>query len=138
MPLDDLFKDAPRAVGVNPPDATPHPDRSPKVVEAPRVQGSVQDAMDSIHLQLFINCLPEGVSYTRLENLIAERSKPILAQAKVSSIQDVGKYGEGKKALVRSFIDNPPTGMVVASTGGVSAEVLEVLVPLAALVVRGV
>ncbi len=88
-------------------------------------------------LVLFINCSPSRAPGTRLEDMIAERSKPILA--KHPGLVDVRqiKYAEGKNALVAEFLKDPPSGYVFASSAGLSGEVLDVLIPLADEVVRG-
>lgn len=94
-------------------------------------------------LNLFIDCSIErrGRSdffehATFLDDLIYERSKPICESNNVKDVREV-KYGEGKVALLRSFREYPPTGNIIARTGGLSTDVLEVLLPMADLVVRG-
>lgn len=46
-------------------------------------------------------------------------------------------FGRGKTELVASFKTHPPKGIVMATNAGLSAEVLEVLIPQAQVVVRG-
>jgi CRISPR/Cas system-associated exonuclease Cas4 (RecB family) len=98
----------------------------------------------SSELHLFIDCAPckPHTGYTRLEDLIAARAAPICAAASVKlkkEVMDVREipFGEGTAALVAAFKKSPPVGIVVATSVGLSAIVLEgALVPAASVVVR--
>lgn len=116
--IDTQEKNMP-ATGINPPDATPH-----------------EPLPQHPELHLYISCAPEGTPYSRLEALIEERSKPICAMQKVTDVRQI-RFGEGKNMLFASFRENPPTGNVVVSPVGLSAEVLEVLITKATRVTRG-
>lgn len=127
MALDDLFKMAdniPKEERINPPDAAPHD-------ELPGVKHTKE------RLELFIDVAVHGAPFSRLEELIESYSAPICKTNNVKDVREI-KYGEGKVALLRAFRDKPPTGMVVAHAAGLSLEVLEVLIPLASVIVRGV
>jgi len=98
--------------------------------------------MDSTQpgLHLYVDALPTkgvGGALVDLALIIAERAAPICARFKVSDVREVD-FGKGTAQLVASFRNNPPTGVVLARTGGLSTLVLEALEPLAVTVVRGV
>lgn len=119
--------------GITPPDA---PASTTKAVEGKPIE------------VLYINALPEGspVPVLRLEDLISERTPAILAllrernpaevSPEVADLREV-PYGGGTAALVASFRRSPPRGRVAARSEGLAGAVLEVLVPLATEVVRG-
>jgi hypothetical protein len=81
----------------------------------------------------------------RLEDEIAKRTPEVLRQVaakerrpefeKVTDVREI-PYGAGTAGLLADFKRNPPYGHVVASSVGLSAQVIEVLSPLAARVIR--
>jgi hypothetical protein len=107
-------------------------------------------------LSIYIDCMPtKGVDIdtaTLLEDEIARRTREILdaviagklsvenlrqdAAVNVVDLREV-KFGTGTTALIANFKRNPPTGVVIASSSGMSGTVVDALLPLAALVVRG-
>ena len=129
-----------------------------KVEEAqvsPSGSGSVQPANPetnkdpAVCIYLYIDCQPTyGVGVdVRLENEIAARSEALLRELRQKNPSDVPpyatdvrevKFGAGTAALISHFKRNPPAGVVVASSQGLSALVVEALAPMASLVVKAV
>ncbi len=125
---------ATQATGINPPDAA--------VAAAPPAIGAndtIAPAVTTPWFNLYINCVPvRGAAYyINLDVLIAEHAAPICRAHKVTDVREVD-FGKGTAELVASFIKTPPTGDVVATSGGLSGLVLEVLRPLATAVWQGV
>lgn len=91
----------------------------------------------AVGLWLYVDCRPsKGMpASVDLEDLIAERSRVICEQLKVADVR-LAKFGEGTAALVASFKTKPPSGHVCARSGGLSLAVLEVLRPLAKVVIE--
>lgn len=114
-------------------------------VEAPaaETQPTTQTGNDLI---LYIDCVDTKLTNTlRLEDEIARRTPEVLKQvaakerrAEFEKLTDVREvpYGAGTAGLLVDFKKNPPTGDVYASSVGLSAQVLEVLTPLAKRVIR--
>lgn len=90
-------------------------------------------------LTLYVDCLPVkgGPGYIRLEEEVARRAAPIEKKHNVTDVREVG-YGEGTAELMAAFKKDPPRGVVVATTSGLCGYVVEVLLPMASVVVRGV
>ena len=97
-------------------------------------------------LYLYVDCYDTSVKDTvRLEDEIARRTPEVLRQVaakerrpefeKAIDVREI-PYGAGTATLLASFKSNPPTGHVVASMVGLSAQIVEVLAPLAKRVVR--
>lgn len=145
----------PRATGINPPDAAkpePTPSATTKASEAV-VEGEVKTPEPGPQpLHIFVGCLPMKLAVNDpnarmqyLEELIEARTKGVLeAVAKsekkpaLAALKDVREvpYGAGVAALVSSFKAEPPSGFVVAlSGGGLTTQVVEALSPLAATLV---
>lgn len=126
-PVTDIKITTVPAPTINPPDSTL---RKPKGLDVLANENNV--------FVLLVNVVPfKGVdTFTRLEDLIAEHAAPICAASKVSDVRQI-PYGAGKTALVDAFRKNPPKGVVVATAGGLASEVIEVLSPMAALVIKG-
>lgn len=139
-----------RATGINPPDAakpdmpttnqTPAPMSADSTATAAPVAGTPTATIANMELVIFVDCLPiRGIpteTALRLEDEIAARSKPIADKAGVTDVREI-RYGEGTTQLVASFKRNPPRGVVLATSTGLSGTVLDALLPLASLVVRG-
>ena len=100
------------------------------------------------HLDLYIDCHPVKGSgiHCQLEDLIASRTPALLDQLRQADPKQVPegsvdlrevKYGAGTAALAASLKKNPPVGVVVASSTGLSGLMVEVLSPLATFVVKG-
>ncbi len=91
-------------------------------------------------LQLFVDCVPvkvdRNIVLLRLEDMIATRSAPICEKHRVKDVREI-PYGAGTVALVASFKTDPPQGVMIASSGGLSNQIIEALIPLSSLVVRG-
>lgn len=89
-------------------------------------------------LHLYVNALPvKGVGrVTYLDDIIAEAGREICAAKKVLDLRLLA-YGEGKALLAAGLRQNPPCGVVVATSGELSDVAIETLLPLAAIVVRG-
>jgi hypothetical protein len=96
---------------------------------------------------LYVDCIPSArIDVVRLTDEIEERTPLILDQCRkqdpgsvppgANDVRQV-RFGQGVAALCSSFKTDPPTGNVLASSNGLQAQVIEVLEPLAALVVRG-
>jgi hypothetical protein len=90
--------------------------------------------------------LPKGVfpePTIALEDEIEIRSKVILEEARkigkasadTTDVREI-PYGEGKTALVASFRTRPLTGTVMASSAGLSSDVIEILKHQATVVLR--
>lgn len=129
------------ATGVNPPDAakpapvvTPYRPPAPPPAAAPPAAAPLEGPGG---LVLFINCAPrKGVAtYQYLDEEVARRAAPIAAKHGVTDIREV-KYSEGTTALLADFRRNPPTGAWIAHEGGLQTAVLEVLQPLASVIIR--
>lgn len=131
------------AQGINPPDAA-KPDAPASSTPAPATP-VVTSTAGSLHL--YIDCQPvKGPeTWTRLEDHIAERAPGVLkelarreSKPEYASLPDVREvpYGMGTTALVSSFRRDPPTGLVVATSAGLSGTVVEVLLAAATTVVR--
>ncbi len=139
----DAAKPAP-VVPWNPPETTPTLlAKEPVVVSStpppePLVAASRMDATApaTTGLFLWINCRPDVGEGTRLEDLIAAYSAPLLTKHKVKDLRQAA-YGQGVADLCVSFKERPPTGHVFATSGGVSSTVIETLVPFAQVVARG-
>lgn len=102
-------------------------------------------------LVLYIDCFPVkknvNLHLVHLENLIKDAEFNVY-----KSLEDSGKlskstpcfdlrqvpYGQGVAELVAHFKANPPTGLVLASSNGLSGVVAEALIPLATEVYKGV
>jgi hypothetical protein len=138
------------ATGINPPDAA-----KPEVVEPwtppattpvtttqsstpPPVQGSATSGTRKSGLVLFVDAMPiKGWGQVQyLEDEIARRAQPIAERRRVSDIREV-KYAEAVNELLASFSKEPPTGVWSAVSGGLSTSVVEVLAPMAEVLVRG-
>ncbi len=145
-----------RARGINPPDAAlpavtrPYvPDATPATVTATPAPTAATPAESwsssssptwapTTGLSLYVDCSPtKGLGVTlRLEDLVHERATTIAARHHVTDVREVD-FGKGVAELVASFKKDPPTGVVVATSSGLSAYVVEVLLPIASVVVRG-
>lgn len=139
-------------VNIVPPDA-PKPE---KVEPGPEVKQILKELADvpegkvyygDTALRLFIDCVPlKKQDYTHLEDLISDRSFAVFKalEAKGLKLSDVildlrlVPYGQGVAELVNNFKLNPPTGLVLASSNGLSGVVAEALIPLATEVYKGV
>lgn len=153
------------ASGINPPDAAKPPAVAPYTPPAPSLDQwsleKVEEAQVSpsgsglgqpaspetnkdqaVCIYLYIDCQPTyGVGVdVRLEDEIAARTPGTLAGLGETSAVDVRevKFGAGTAALVAGFKRNPPRGVVVASSQGLSGLVVEALAPMASLVVKAV
>lgn len=140
MALQQILDTRPGARGINPPDAAlPEPSitRPPAAgetsVSAPGI------VVDTGGLVIFVDCFPvKGPAATvNLDDEIHKRSQAICERAGVKYIREI-KYGEGVTNLVASFETHPLTGVVLARSEGLAASVLDVLIPRATLVVRGI
>lgn len=132
------------AQGINPPDAA-RPDAPPATaIEAPS-PAAISSTVPGLHL--YVDCQPvKGEqTWTRLEDHIAERVPGVLkeladreSKPEYATLPDVREvpYGMGTTALVSSFRRNPPAGLVVATSAGLSGTVVEALLAGAAFVVR--
>lgn len=137
-----------RAQGINPPDAAKPdmPQKPPAPAPAPvtttQTPAPAPGATSSTSpgtLVLYVDCLPVkgGPSdFVRLEDEIARRADPIARAHGVADVREV-KFGEGTATLVGSFRREPLTGIVIATSGGLSSQVVEVLAAQASVVVRG-
>jgi hypothetical protein len=141
------------ATGINPPDAapvdvpTPYAPPATTTATTPPVT-EVVTRSDGNGLTLLIDTQPiKGVStYTLLSDEITRRTPGVIASAlkkhagkMPADANDVRlvPYGEGVAELAQSFIREPLRGVVVAYTGGITSNVLDVLVAQAAFVYRG-
>lgn len=97
-------------------------------------------------LYLYVDCYDTSVKDNlRLEDEIARRTPDVLKQVaakerrpefeKALDVREI-PYGAGTSTLLADFKRNPPTGHVVASMVGLSAQIVEVLAPLAKRVIR--
>lgn len=102
-------------------------------------------------LFIYVDCIPvkrhTTVALKNLEDLIKEAEfgvyKSLEAQGKLSKSTPcfdlrLVPYGQGVAELVAHFKANPPTGLVLASSNGLSGIVAEALIPLATEVYKGV
>lgn len=87
---------------------------------------------------LYINALPvKGVdNVVHLDDIIADASRDICGAKKVLDLRLI-PYGEGKALLAAGLRKNPPSGVIVATTGELSDVAIEALLPLATVVIRG-
>lgn len=148
------------ATGINPPDAakpapvTPwNPDapvgpthEATNQLDVPRSMTLAQ-AAENEALHLFVDCAPvRGDSLVKhLDAIIVQRTPEILAHCRKADpkcvpdgavdVREV-KFGQGVAALVASFAKHPPAGNVVAHSGALTNQILDVLQPVAARVIR--
>jgi hypothetical protein len=139
MGLSDKLKGN-TSVSILPPDAPPNVQA--KKWEPPTITATttpVTEATTSTGLHLYVDCLPvKGVSTaTRLEDEIARRAAYIAQQNNVLDIRLID-YAKGKALLAAHFREEPLSGVVVAQSGDLSSVVIETLIPMASVVVRGV
>lgn len=88
-------------------------------------------------LHLYINAVPvKGLAFTYLDDIIGAASSDICGAKKVLDLRLL-PYGEGKGLLAAGLRANPPSGVVVATSGELSDVAIEALLPLASVVVRG-
>lgn len=133
-----------RASGINPPDAA-----KPTVIASTATNASTNTEPPAAGtptatvqldgtLVLYVDSVPvKGIAnYLILEDEIQKRARPIADKAGVMDVREI-KFGEGKVALLKTFHQQPLTGVVVARTGGLSSDVLEVLTNQASIVIRG-
>lgn len=103
----------------------------------------------AVCLYLYIDCQPTyGVSVdVRLEEEIAKRTPDVLGYLTRNDPKNVPggavdvrevKFGAGVATLCSTFKRDPPRGVVVASSQGLSGLVVETLLPMASLVVKAV
>ncbi len=132
-------KDAP------PPATVPLPElfigAAPAATEPPAAGGTTATVPDA-GFELYIDTVPtKGVTeYLRLSDEIHRRSELIASSAGANSLTEKPlDFGKGKDKLCDSFRRFPPTGVVVATSGGLSSSVIEVLegLPSARKVFRG-
>lgn len=90
-------------------------------------------------LILFINCLPvKGVGeYGVLEDEIAKRTPALCKDFGVTDLREVD-FGKGTAKLAASFVTAPISGTWVATTNGLSGYVVDSLIAVAGVVVKGV
>ena len=97
------------------------------------------DALCGDGFVLLIDCAPqEGFegSFEYLSVLIKERADMIAKERGVTDVRQI-KFGEGTTALCATFTSLPPKGVIIANTGGLQTAVIDVLAPMAKLVLRG-
>lgn len=89
-------------------------------------------------LALYINAMPvKGIGeVTYLDDIIGQAGTEICKAKGVLDLRMLA-YGEGKALLAAGLRKNPPTGVVVATSGELSDVAIETLLPLANVVVRG-
>ncbi len=124
---------------INPPDAPP-----PALVEkyivpqAPIEAPAASPTKEGLYL--YVNCYVakniEGFASRSLEDIIADHAAPLKVKHKVIDLRQV-RYAEGVNELVASILRSPPTGIVYCTTNGLSATVVDALIPLATEVIRG-
>lgn len=134
---DRLTATAPTAASIVPPDAP-----NPKVVKATPAQAPTTAVFTNTApgLFLYVDCLPvkgAGSTIMALEDYLAPLAANIAAGLKVTDVREA-KFGEGTAALAAAVRKAPPTGVVSASTSGLSGLVVDVLIPFASVVVRGI
>jgi CRISPR/Cas system-associated exonuclease Cas4 (RecB family) len=90
-------------------------------------------------LELYVDCVSvKGDGFSQqLEDIIATKAAEVCKDEGVVDIRLVN-YGKGPGLLAAKFRADPPKGKVFAASGALSSPVIEVLVPLASVVVRGV
>jgi hypothetical protein len=124
-----LPPDAPRVEIPAPPSVAPSVTPEPKRGD---VSTTFPPGVDALFL--YVDAMPtKGVSVdVRLEEEIHARVEKILKEHNATSI-DLAPldYGKGRALLAASFRANPPRGVVVARTGGLSTGVIEVLAAIA-------
>lgn len=156
-----------RATGINPPDAakpveplgaaaptfTPTVSSEAAALEyttfkeaMARAAATPTDAPSSTctDLILYVDCRPvKGAADVRsLDEEIAARSLPILAywskelRREVHDVREID-FGKGTAELFASFRRSPLTGAWATNANGLGGAVVEVLSPLASMVVRG-
>lgn len=118
------------------------PSASPPPAEAP----TLPDTTTLGDLELYVDCMDvKATQVLRLEDEILKRTPAVLRwvaakerRPEFENVLDVREipYGAGTAALLADFKRSPPTGKVVASSVGLSAQVIEVLSPLATRVIR--
>lgn len=109
---------------------------TPPAVTSPPTEG----------FELYVDCMDvKATQVTRLDEEILKRTPQVLRlvaakerRPEFENALDVREipYGAGTAALLADFKRLPPTGMVLASSVGLSAQVVEVLAPLATRVIR--
>lgn len=146
----------PKSGGINPPDAaaSPAPTKQPSAQAAPvtapadnlsgttpaKAQGVANTMPAGVNV-IFLDCEPSqemvkllGMPVVRLADEIAARARPIAEAAGVSDVREI-KYAEGTSRLIGAFNREPLKGrIIVASSGGLSTMIIEVLAPGAAMV----
>lgn len=140
-----------RAFGINPSDAA-RPDLPPLPIPPTATATPTTEAVSSTAekgvLQLYVDCFIQRGEHvwTRLEDEIAQRTPQVLRdlsikerKPEIAHLSDVREapFGTGTAALVASFKKDPPTGVVLATSAGLSGLVVDALLPHADLVVRG-
>lgn len=143
MSLKDRLAKSNTSASILPPDAPKPIIPAPAPLEATSITSVPAQPVTSSttsELILYVDATPtKGQTIdARLEDLISERMTVMLREAKAEHI-DAGElgYGKGKIQLAEWFRKNPPKGVVVASSGGLSTLVIEALSPSATLIVRG-
>ncbi len=113
---------------------------------APKTLPAASDNTTPV-LRLYIDCRPDEFQGLSLAAEIERRTPTVVAAVRArepnavpSECVDVReiKFGAGTTAMVSDFKRNPPSGSVFASAVGLSAQVVEVLIPLATQVIRTV
>jgi len=122
--------------------ATSIPSAEPPPLPLPSTSGAAAEGSTSPRLAplvLYIDCYPmKGVSQvTHLEDYIAPMQRKIAARAGMP-IYSLIEYGKGHAHVAAMLLEDPPAGnLYVNSRLPASAAALEVLLPLAAGMVRG-
>lgn len=98
-------------------------------------------------LKLFIDCVPlKKGDFFHLEDLISDaqfgvikalEDRGVLKKDQPCFDLRVVPYGQGVAELVNHFKAHPPTGLILASSNGLSGVVAEALIPLATEVYKG-
>lgn len=126
--------------GINPPDAAPKP-----VMEQFVQQQIGTPVVTSVTgFSLYVDSAPNKGLITYLDAEIAQRTPNILVLVGKREGKDFSKFtdvrsvpfGAGTAALIEDFKRNPPTGIVVADSVGLQHQLIEVLAPMADVVVR--
>lgn len=98
---------------------------------------TTQAPSSSTDLHLFLDCLPvkgDGAgTFTRLEDYIAPYAQAVAAEFGVTDVREV-KFSEATSKLIGQIKRNPPTGVVIASSVGLSGTVAEALRSMASSV----
>jgi len=122
--------------------ATSIPSAEPPPLPLPSTSGAAAEGSTSPRLAplvLYIDCYPmKGVlQVTHLEDYIAPMQRKIAARAGMP-IYSLIEYGKGHAHVAAMLLEDPPAGnLYVNSRLPASAAALEVLLPLAAGMVRG-